>query len=186
MASRTHSNRCRVRIAARTCVESVRCVPRALSQPRALQAARKVSRNRWPASWVSKRPRKSCNSVKSKPGSDKSRLRAYFQSMQRRTASAAWRSVSPSMYCITITNAKRQGATSTGRPRGRIQIGEELIVIEGAELGTELHIEVALWGTRPVRRPPSPREPVVGLVGARSWLTSSHGNDISFSQTDSA
>jgi hypothetical protein len=40
MASRTHSNRCRVRIAARTWVESVRCVPRALIHPRALQAAR--------------------------------------------------------------------------------------------------------------------------------------------------
>jgi hypothetical protein len=35
-----------VRIAAKTWVESVRCVPRALIQPRALQAARKVSRNR--------------------------------------------------------------------------------------------------------------------------------------------
>jgi hypothetical protein len=26
---------------------------------------------------------------------------------------------------------------------GRIQIGEELIVVQGAELGTEFHIEVA-------------------------------------------
>ena len=47
MASRTHSNRCSVRIAAKTWVESVRCVPRALIQPRALQVARKVSRKRW-------------------------------------------------------------------------------------------------------------------------------------------
>jgi hypothetical protein len=31
-----------------------------------------------------------------------------------------------------------------GTPRGRIQINKELIAIEGAELGTELHIEVAL------------------------------------------
>jgi hypothetical protein len=30
----------------------------------------------------------------------------------------AWRSVSPSMYCITIMSAKRQCATSTGRPAG--------------------------------------------------------------------
>src|SRR6266478_7282907 len=112
------SRRLSVRIAASTYVESVRWVPRALIQPRALHAVRKVSRNRWGASWASKRSRKSCNNVKSKPGSCKSRLRAYFQSMQRRTASAAWRSVSPSIYCITTTSAKRQGATSTGRPSG--------------------------------------------------------------------
>jgi hypothetical protein len=31
-----------------------------------------------------------------------------------------------------------------GTPGGRIQIGEQLIVIEAAELGAELHIEVAL------------------------------------------
>jgi hypothetical protein len=53
-----------------------------------------------------------------KPGSCKSRLSTYFQSIQRRTASAAWRSVSPSIYCMTITSAKRQGATSTSRPVG--------------------------------------------------------------------
>src|SRR4030095_13803340 len=41
MASKTHSRRWSVRIAARTCVESVRCVPRALIHPCALQAARK-------------------------------------------------------------------------------------------------------------------------------------------------
>jgi hypothetical protein len=53
--TKTHSRRCSVWIAAGICVESVRCVPRALSYPRALQAARKVSRNRWPSSWASKR-----------------------------------------------------------------------------------------------------------------------------------
>jgi hypothetical protein len=31
-----------------------------------------------------------------------------------------------------------------GTPRGRIQIGEQLIVIEAAKLGAELHIKVAL------------------------------------------
>ena len=56
-------------MAAKTCVESVRWVPRALSQPRALQVLKKVSRSRWAASWASKRQRKSCNRVKSKPGS---------------------------------------------------------------------------------------------------------------------
>ena len=40
------AKRCKVRIAARTWVESVRCVPRALSKPRALHAVRKVSRRR--------------------------------------------------------------------------------------------------------------------------------------------
>src|SRR5688500_14985666 len=81
MASRTHSRRCSVRMAAKTCVESVRCVPRTFTHPRALQVARRVSRNRWPASWASMRQRKSCNKVKSKPGSVKLRLRAYFQSL---------------------------------------------------------------------------------------------------------
>lgn len=47
--------------------------------------------------WVSRRWRKSCSRVKSKPGSVRSRLSAYFQSIQRRTASAAWRSVKPSI-----------------------------------------------------------------------------------------
>jgi hypothetical protein len=69
------------------------------------------------ASWASKRSRKSCNSVQSTPASVSSRLSAYCQSMQRRTASAAWRSVRPSIYCSTMTSAKRQGATSTGCPR---------------------------------------------------------------------
>jgi hypothetical protein len=53
----------------------------AFTHPRALQAARKVSRNRGPTSCVSKRQRKSCNHVKSKLGSVKSRLRAYLQSI---------------------------------------------------------------------------------------------------------
>jgi hypothetical protein len=41
MASRTHANRWNVRIAAKTGVASVHCAPRAFTQPRALQAARK-------------------------------------------------------------------------------------------------------------------------------------------------
>jgi hypothetical protein len=64
-------------------------VPRALIQPRALQAIRTVSNRRWAASWVSTRSRTSCKRVKSNPGSVNSRLRAYVQSIQRRTASAA-------------------------------------------------------------------------------------------------
>jgi hypothetical protein len=98
------------------CVASVRCVPRAFTHPRAWHVARKGSRNRWPTSWASMRQRKSCNQVKSKPGSVKSRLSAYCQSLPRRTAAAAWRSVSPAIDGLAMTSAKRQGATATGRP----------------------------------------------------------------------
>ena len=41
-----------------------------------------------------------------------------------------------------------------------------------------------LWERRPVRRPPSPLEPVVEIAGARSSLTSSQGYHISFNDTD--
>src|SRR5258708_16466544 len=52
----------------------------------------------------------------SKPGSESSKPRAYFQSIRPRTASAACRSVSPSTYCSTKTMAKRHGAAA-GCPR---------------------------------------------------------------------
>jgi hypothetical protein len=61
---------------------------------------------------------RSCHNVTSMPGSVKARLSAYGPSMQRRTASAACRSVSPAIYGMTMTSTKRQGATSTGRPWG--------------------------------------------------------------------
>jgi hypothetical protein len=47
---------------------------------------------------------------------------------------------------MIITSTKRHGATL-----GWIQIGQELIIVEGAELGTELHIEVA-FGKRGLYR----------------------------------
>ena len=86
--------------------------------PRALQAARTGSRSRWPAAWGSKRQRPSCTSVKSQPGSGSARLRADFPSRPQRPASAGWRSVSPAIDGLTTTQAKRQGATSPGRPCG--------------------------------------------------------------------
>jgi hypothetical protein len=69
IAFRTHSNRCSVRIAANTSI-----------QPRTLQAAMKVSRNRWPSSWVSKRQREV------EAWSDKPGLRSCCHFMQRRLA----------------------------------------------------------------------------------------------------
>jgi hypothetical protein len=87
-----------------------------LIQLRAWQVARNVSRSRCVASWASKRSRKSGQSVHAQPGAWKSRLSAYFPAIQRRTAAAAWRSVSPAMSCMTLTRAKRQGDPATGRP----------------------------------------------------------------------
>jgi hypothetical protein len=118
LASRSHANRGRGRLAAQPGVASVRCVPRAFTQPRALPAARPVARPRWPAAWASQRPRPSGTKVKSTPGSVSSRLQAYGQSRQRRPASAAWRSVSPARSCLTRTSATRQGGTATGCPSG--------------------------------------------------------------------
>jgi hypothetical protein len=64
--------------------------------------------------------------------------------MQRRTASAAWRSVSPSIYCILHHDHQRQapGRHFYRSALGGIEIGKELIVIERAELGTQVDIEI--------------------------------------------
>src|ERR1043165_7478330 len=67
------------------------------------------------------RTRNSERTEKSKPGSVSSSPRAYFQSIRARTASAAWRSESPSVNCITVTSAKRHGL-SAGRPRTAKQL----------------------------------------------------------------
>jgi hypothetical protein len=118
LAASTHAPRWRVRMAAKPGVEAVRWVPRAWLQPRALQVARNVARHRGPASWASQRCRQSGTSVPSKPGACTSRRRAYCQAMQRRTAAAACRAVSPARDCLTTTRAKRQGGTAPGRPSG--------------------------------------------------------------------
>jgi hypothetical protein len=64
--------------------------------------------------------------------------------MQRRTASAAWRSVSPSIVLHDQDERQAPGRHLHRTPLGRIEIGKELIMVEGVDLGTELHIEVAL------------------------------------------
>ena len=63
--------------------------------------------------------------------------------MQRRTASAAWRSVSPSMDLHHQHERQAPARYLHGTPPGRIAIGQELIIEERAELGMELHREVA-------------------------------------------
>ena len=114
--SATHSKRLRSRRAPSTWVESVRCRPRAFRYPRSLHAVRNASSRRSsPEPWM-RRARNSQSTEKWKPGSVNSRPRAYIQSMRARTASAAWRSESPSANCMTVTSARRQGA-SAGRPR---------------------------------------------------------------------
>jgi hypothetical protein len=55
------------------------------------------------------------------------------------------------MYGITITRAKRHGATSTGRPEGGIHIGKKLIVVEGAELSAQRNVGVS-FGERGLHR----------------------------------
>jgi hypothetical protein len=42
----------------------------------------------------------------------RSRRRTYFQAMRRRTASAAWRSESPSAHGRSVTSASRQGGSA--------------------------------------------------------------------------
>ena len=78
-----------------------------------------------------KRARNSLSTVWSKPGSVSSKARAYFQSMWPRTASAAWRSESPSTYCRTETRASRAGEVAGWPWSGNS--AELIVVIEGAE-----------------------------------------------------
>src|SRR5215210_3849556 len=61
--------------------------------------------------------RKKGEQVWSKPASASSRASRYFQSIRARTASAAWRSLSPSRNCMSVTSARRQGVYA-GWPRG--------------------------------------------------------------------
>jgi hypothetical protein len=117
-AARTQATRGRVRRAATTWVESVRGLPRVLIQPRALQVARNGARHRGLAAWARPRGRPACPSVPSKPEACRSRRSASGPARPRRTASAAWRSVSPASYGIPTTQAKRPGAPAPGRPAG--------------------------------------------------------------------
>jgi hypothetical protein len=71
--------------------------------------------------------------------------------MQRRTASAAWRSVSLSMDLHDHREGQAPRGDLRGTSGGRMQIGEELVVIEGAELGAERHGEMP-FGARGLYR----------------------------------
>jgi hypothetical protein len=62
------------------------------------------------------RVRNSLSTVWVKPGSVNSKLKAYFQSIRLRTASAAWRSDNPSANCMTVVKARRHG-DAAGWPR---------------------------------------------------------------------
>jgi hypothetical protein len=112
----TCSSRCRSRTAMWTWVASVRWRPPLPSRPRSRSRSSNSpsSRSVWPS--ASSRARNSVSTEASKPGSDRSRPSAYFQSSRARTASAACRSVRPSTNCSTSTSASRAG-DHAGRPR---------------------------------------------------------------------
>jgi hypothetical protein len=140
--SPAHSSRLRSRIAASTCVESVRWRPRPLSQPRLLHKSSKACSRCVSASPESLRVRNSESSEKSKPGSVSSRLYAYFQSMRSRTAKASCRSDNPSLYCITVTRARRE-ARFGWVPAPRKECDKHLIVINAAQLIAHVHVDMA-------------------------------------------
>src|SRR5437899_876620 len=73
------------RTRASTWVESLRCLPPALSQPRCLHTCRSRSNSRVSAPSCTRRRRNSDNREKSKPGSVSSSPKLYFQSMRSRT-----------------------------------------------------------------------------------------------------
>ena len=77
-------------------------------QPRLLHRSSKACSSCVSAPPESLRVRNSESTEKSKPGSVSSRLSTYFQSMRSRTAEASCRSDNPSIYCITVTRARRE------------------------------------------------------------------------------
>src|SRR3954471_5362740 len=107
--SPTLSSRLTVRTAASTWVLSVRWRPRALSRPRSRNCASIASSRPCSSLPAIRRARNSHRTEKSNPGSVSSRPSAYFQSIRPRTASAACRSLSPSVNCSTVTRARRHG-----------------------------------------------------------------------------
>ena len=114
--SPTRSSRFIVRTAARTCVESVRCLPRCLSNPSSCTRSRSASSKINSSFPSTRRVRNSLNTVWSKPESTNSRPSAYFQSIRPRTASAVCRSENASVNWSTVASASRQG-DSAGCPR---------------------------------------------------------------------
>ena len=103
------SSRFRPRIAASTCVESVRCRPPALTRPSPFSRSSSRSRIFRSRSLATSRARNSLSTEKSKPSSSRGRPRQYFQSSRPRTASAACRSVRFSVNCSTVTIASCAG-----------------------------------------------------------------------------
>jgi hypothetical protein len=63
--------------------------------------------------------------------------------MRARTASAAWRSLSPSRNCRSVTRAKRQGGQA-GRPPLGMEIGEILVGEDRAEVVAQRQVGIAL------------------------------------------
>ena len=145
--SATSSSRFSTRMAASTCVESVRCWPRALSQPRARQRSSSLSSRSSSALPASRRSRNSLSTEKSKPGSVSSRLSRYFQSMRARTASAAWRSARFSRNCMIVTNASRHGGKPGWPPRGK-QGGKVLVLKDRPEGIPQESDRDGLWERR--------------------------------------
>ena len=129
-----------------TWVESVRWVPRALIQPRVLQAARKASRNRWPASWVSKTA-KIVQQREVKAGVRQVETEGILPIHAAADGIGALAG-EPLDVLHYHHQCQAPGRHSTGRP-GADRDWQELIIVERAELGTELHIEVAFGKSGP-------------------------------------
>ena len=110
------SSRFRSRTAPSTWVESVRCLPPAVTSPNSPSRASGTSRTCSCGPWATSRARNSDNTEASKPGSLSDIPSAYFHEIFSRTASAACRSVRFSAICNTVPSASRPG-DQPGLPR---------------------------------------------------------------------
>jgi len=108
--SKTHSNRLIPRTTAKTWVESVRCLPRALSIFRSRHQSSSLLNKEFSAFSATSRARNSHNTVLSKPESSNSKLKMYFQSILARTDSLAARSERFSINWKIVIRASRHGA----------------------------------------------------------------------------
>jgi hypothetical protein len=84
------------------------------------------------------------NREASKPGSVRSRARAYFQSIRPRTASAACRSGSSSANCMMVIKASRE-ASLRRMSVMRKQMLKGLILINGTKGISALHMHIPVW-----------------------------------------
>jgi len=138
-------------MAASTCVESVRCRPRAVRKRHARHRSSSPSSKRPSARPASKRARNSHRTEASKPVSLSSRLSTYFQSMRLRTAAAAWRSESPWRELQERHQRQTPGRFSRSAPRGE-QRGKGRVLIQAAECVLHPQIHLVL-GQRGVSHP---------------------------------